>query len=94
MEAVSRMSHRVRFAQDSEREDHFRPQYSDSLGFLIKEARRALHLFSGCSGLVAESFTLWGYSVIRLDQKVRDAELFVISWIGISVRSSPQVIFI
>ena len=41
----------------------------------MKEARRALHLFSGCSGLVEESLTLWGYSVIRLDQKFLDAEI-------------------
>ena len=75
MEAVPRMSHRVRFASEPERENNFRPPYSEPLGFPIKEARRALHLFSGCSGLVEESLTLWGYSVIRLDQKVRDAEI-------------------
>ena len=75
MNAASRTSHRVSFAQESECEDRFRPQNSESLGFPIKEARRALHLFSGCSGLVEESLTLWGYSVIRLDQKFRDAEI-------------------
>ena len=75
LEAVPRMSRRVRFALESERGDTFRPQCSEQLGFPIKEARRALHLFSGCSGLVEESLTLWGYSVIRLDQKVRDAEI-------------------
>ena len=32
-------------------------------------------MFSGCSGLVEESLSLWGYSVIRLDQKFRDAEI-------------------
>ena len=74
LDGASCMSHRVRFAQESEREDKFRPQYSDPLWFPIKEARRALHLFSGCSGLVEESLSLWGYSVIRLDQKFRDVE--------------------
>ena len=75
LEAASRTSHRVSFAPESGREDKRRPQYSEPLGFPIKEARRALHLFSGCSGLVEEILTLWGYSVIRLDQKVCEAEI-------------------
>ena len=94
LEAVPRMSHRVRFAQESEREDKFRHQYSEPLVFPIKEARRALHLFSGCSGLVEESLTLW---VILLSVWIRNfmMQIFVvISWIGISVQSFPQVIFI
>ena len=45
------------------------------MGFPRKETRRALHLFSGRSGLVEESLALWGYSVTRLDQKFRDVEI-------------------
>ena len=50
-------------------------QYSEPLWFPIKEAGRALQLFSGCSGLVEEGLTLWVFSVIRLDQKFRDAQI-------------------
>ena len=75
-DATPRTSHRVCFAKEPERGDKFLPQHSEPLGFPIKEARRALHLFPGCSGLVEESLTLWGYSVIRLDQKFRDAEIW------------------
>ena len=32
-------------------------------------------MLSGCSGLVEKSLALWGYSVTRLDQKFRDAEI-------------------
>ena len=63
------------FRKEPERREKFFPQYSEPLGFPIKEARRALHLFSSCSGLVEESLTLWGYSVIRLYQKFRDVEI-------------------
>ena len=39
-------------------------------------------MFSSCSGLVEEILTLWGYSVIRLDQKDRDAEIccYIMNW--------------
>ena len=82
LDSASRTSHRVSFAKEPERENKFLPQYSELLGFPIKEARRALHLFSGCSGLVEESLTLWGYCVIRLDQNFRDAEIFcdIMDW--------------
>ena len=75
LDAAPRASHRVSFAKESECEDKVLPQYSEPLGFPIKEARRALHLFSGCSGLVERGLTLWGYSVICLDQKFRDTEI-------------------
>ena len=75
LDALPRTSHRVSFAKEPAREEKFLPQYSELIGFPIKEARRALQLFSGCSGLVEESLTLWGYSVIRLDQKFCDAEI-------------------
>ena len=62
--------------------ERFLPECSEPLGFLIKEARRALHLFSGCLGLVEEILALWGYSVTRLDQKCREVEIFcdIMDW--------------
>ena len=75
MDAAPRTSHRVSFAKEPEREDKFLPQYSEPLGFPMKEARRALHLFSGFLGFFEGSLTLWGYSVIRLNQKFRYVEI-------------------